>query len=273
MGTQTKIILLGTGNPNPDPERFGPALAVIVDDSVYLVDFGPGIVRRACSAGIKTEQLTKAFLTHMHSDHTVGYPDLIFTPAVINRIKPLEVYGPKGLKTMTNHILKAYSMDLNERGEGLEPSIMDGYEVKVREIEPGEIYSDKNALVEAIYVNHGSWPCFGFKFTTPDKTIVISGDTAPVQSFIEFARDCDILIHEVYSAAGLMNRKPEWKHYHSNYHTSSCELADIANKIKPKLLVLYHQLFMGKTEQELIAEIAKSYKGNVISGKDLDVFE
>jgi ribonuclease BN (tRNA processing enzyme) len=268
----TKVILLGTGTPIPDPERFGPSLAIRIGDSVYIVDFGPGVVRRAVAAGIKPSQITKAFLTHMHSDHTTGYPDLIFTPAVEGRLHPLEVYGPKGLKSMTQHILAAYNMDVEERSKGLEPTPMDGYEVKVQEITPGVIYSDNYVSVEAIYVKHGSWPAFGFKFITPDKKIVISGDTAPTRGFNDFARNCDILIHEVYSAVGLAHRKLEWIRYHSAYHTSSYELGDIATNISPKLLILYHQLFMGKKETDLLKEVRNRYSGEITSGNDLDVF-
>ncbi|MFX0173790.1 MAG: MBL fold metallo-hydrolase [Candidatus Hodarchaeota archaeon] len=268
----TKVVLLGTGTPIPDPERFGPSLAIKYDDSVYIVDFGPGVVRRAVAAGIQPLQITKAFLTHMHSDHTTGYPDLIYTPAVEGRQQPLEVYGPKGLKSMTQHILAAYNMDMEERRKGLEPTPMDGYEVKVNEIYPGSIYSDSSVSVETIHVKHGLWTAFGFKFITQDKKIVISGDTAPTPKFIDFAKDCDILIHEVYSAIGLTNKKPEWIRYHSAYHTSSFELGDLAAIINPKLLILYHQLFMGRTEKDLLNEVCELYSGDIVSGKDLEVF-
>jgi ribonuclease Z len=90
----THVILLGTGTPNPEPEHSGPAVAVVSGDRVYIVDCGPGIVRRAVQAGITMDQLTRAFITHLHSDHTVGYPDLIFTPAVTGRTAPLETALP-----------------------------------------------------------------------------------------------------------------------------------------------------------------------------------
>ena len=269
---ETKIILLGTGTPIPDPERFGPSIAIINNEKVYIIDFGPGVVRRAVAAGIKPVQMTTAFLTHLHSDHTTGYPDLIFTPAIEGRKQSLEVYGPQGLQSMTQYILAAYRMDIEERDKGLEPTPMDGYEVKVHEINPGKIFSDNLITVEATHVKHGSWPAFGFKFITKDKTIVISGDTAPTPKFIEFAMNCDILVHEVYSAVGLAKRNQEWISYHSAYHTSSYELGEIATKIQPKLLILYHQLFMGREEMDLVKEVSKTYSGEVISGKDLDVF-
>ena len=117
MNSKSNIILLGTGNPNPDPMRFGPSVAIVVNDTSYLIDFGVGITRRTYSAftqlGIKA--LTKGFLTHLHSDHTIGYPDLIFTPWVMGRSQPLEIYGPKGTQEMTDFILKAFNRDIKER--------------------------------------------------------------------------------------------------------------------------------------------------------------
>jgi len=271
----TRVILLGTGNPNPDPKRAGPSVAVIVDESVYLVDFGVGVVRRAVEAGLEPSQLTRAFLTHLHSDHTIGYPDLILTPAVVGRRTALEVFGPTGTQSMTDHILAAYEEDFRERISGLEPASTEGYEVNVHEIsgeKPGVVYQDCHVSVEAFPVEHGSWPAYGFKFLTPDKTIVISGDTAPSSTLIDQSRSCDILIHEVYSAISLETRAPEWRGYHSSVHTSSYELAKIASKAEPKLLVLYHQLSWNRTDDDLLEEIREGYDGEVVSGNDLDSF-
>ncbi|MDF1538753.1 MAG: MBL fold metallo-hydrolase [Candidatus Thorarchaeota archaeon] len=271
----TKVILLGTGTPNPEPDRSGPSVVIMVDEEVYIVDFGPGIVRRAIEAGLTSAHLKRAYLTHLHSDHTVGYPDLIFTPAVTDRNAPLEVYGPTGIEAMTNHILEAYKEDIRERTTGLEPANQNSYIVRVHEIQSnftGTIYSDDLVSVEAFPVDHGNLSCFGFKFKTPDKIIVVSGDTAPSDTLVEMARGCDILIHEVYSAKALQLRPTEWKRYHSSVHTSSYEVAEIASKVRPKLLVLYHQLSWTSTDEELVNEIRERYDGEVVSGNDLDVF-
>jgi ribonuclease BN (tRNA processing enzyme) len=275
----TQIVLLGTGTPNADPDRSGPAVAIVVNETPYLVDFGPGVVRRAAAAnrmGIKAlamPKLTKAFVTHLHSDHTAGYPDLILTPWVLEREQPLEVYGPKGLKAMTKHILEAYREDIQIRLNGLEPANETGYKVKVNEIKPGLIYSDQNVKVTAFPVKHGSWPqAFGYRFDTPDRSIVISGDCAPSESVIKNCNGCDVLIHEVYSQAGFATRPPVWQRYHSSFHTSTSELGEIATKAKPGLLILYHQLFWGTSEEQLVDEVRQFYKGRVVSGSDLAVF-
>jgi ribonuclease BN (tRNA processing enzyme) len=277
--SKTQIVFLGTGTPNADPDRSGPSVAIVVNDQPYLVDFGPGVVRRASLAlrngikGLVLPKLTRAFVTHLHSDHTVGYPDLILTPWVMERTEPLEVYGPKGLKSMTSHILAAYKEDIDIRLHGLEHANPGGYKVVAHEIKPGVIYKDANVTVKAFLVKHGSWKqAFGYRFETPDRTIVISGDTAPAGSIIENCNRCDVLIHEVYSQAGFATRTPAWQQYHSHFHTSSKELAELATRARPGTLILYHQLFWGMSEESLLTEIRAGYDGRVVSAHDLDVY-
>ena len=278
----TKIAFLGTGTPNSDPEHSGNSVAIIVNDTPYIVDFGPGLIRKAAAlspryggsiAGLAVKNIKRAFLTHLHSDHTSGYPDLILTPWVMGRDEPLEVYGPEGIKSMTKHILLAYKEDIKVRLYGLEPANNQGWRVNAHEIKHGVIYKDSNVTVEAFLVEHGSWPeAYGFKFVTPDRIIVISGDTKPCQNLIDNSRGGDILIHEVYSAVKFAERNAFWKNYHSQFHTSTCELAEIANRLQPGLLLLYHQLYWGCTDEEMVKEITDSYDGKVISAQDLDVY-
>ena len=279
---RTKVILLGTGNPNPDPKHSGPAVMILVDDQPYLVDFGAGVVRQAAALtsryggeleALEIKNLTVAFLTHMHSDHTVGYPDLILTPWVMGRNKPLEVYGPDGIKEMTKNILKAYNDDIKYRLYGLEPANNQGWRVNAHEITEGLVYEDEKVKVEAFLVKHGTWPnAYGYRFTTPDKVIVISGDTAPCENIIEYSRGADILIHEVYFKKTFDKKDEFWQKYHAINHTSTVELAEIAKKTQPKLLVLYHTLFWGGSEEDILAEIVEGYDGDVVVGKDLQIF-
>lgn len=278
----TKIVFLGTGTPNPDPQHSGISVAIVVNDTPYIVDFGPGLVRKAAALSpeyggkieaLSIENLKIAFLTHLHSDHTTGYPDLIFTPWVEGRDEPLEVYGPEGIKEMTKSILKAYKEDIKVRLYGLEPANNIGWRVNAHEIEEGIVYEDSNVTVEAFLVEHGSWPeAYGFIFRTPDRIIAISGDTRPSDNLIEKCKGVDILIHEVYSHESLKDREPFWQKYHPQFHTSTHELAEIASRIKPKLLILYHQLYWGRTDEDLIKEVVDIYKGKVVSAADLDVY-
>lgn len=267
-----QLILLGTGTPNAEPERSGPSVAVLANAIPYVVDFGPGVVRRAVAAGLQPPNLTTAFLTHLHSDHTAGYADLILTPWVLGRDQPLRVFGPPGLQAMTDHILAAYGEDIRERRQGLEQANSLGFQVRVEEIEPGFVYEDDNVRVVALPANHGSWPALSYRFSTPQRTIVISGDTAPHAAMTDNYTGCDVLLHEVYAWHGFQGRPSQWQRYHAAVHTSTRELAQIAAQVQPGLLVLYHQLLWGVTEEELVREITTHYGGRVVSGRDLDVY-
>lgn len=277
---RTRLVLLGTGNPNADPDRFGPAVAVVVDSSVYVVDAGAGVVRRAAAAmrrdsirALAAANLKIAFLTHLHSDHTVGLPDLMFSPWVLDRTVPLDVYGPPGTASMVRHLNEAYEQDIDIRLHGGEPSNKTGYGGRGFDVNAGVIYRDSLVKVTAFEVPHGTWPhAYGYRFDTPDRSIVISGDTRASDAVANACNGCDILVHEVISSKSLAARTPDWKAYHSAFHTSSIELGEVATKAHPKLLVLYHIIDPGVSESELIAEVKTHYKGTVMVGKDLDVY-
>ena len=290
---ETKLVLLGTGTPNACPDASGPSSAVVVGDRAYLVDFGPGVVRQAAKAyrngidALRPDRLVTAFCTHLHTDHTAGYPDLIFTPWVLERKEPLRVFGPKGIRDMTEHLLKAYKVDIDFRINGFEKANEVGYRVEIQEITSGVIYRDDRVTVEAFPVSHGTLESYGFKFTTPDRVIVISGDTAPLEIVAEKAKGCDILLHEVEYTAGLAAREPKWQKYHREVHTLSVDLAEIAKKARPKLLVTYHRIYhmeiqdntvdvgaeMARRNEAILEEIRNvGYEGPLVNGMDLDVF-
>lgn len=275
----TRVVLLGSGTPIPNPFRSGPAVVVLAQGQPYLVDFGPGVVRRAVAAqqqglrALDIRKLTRVFVTHLHSDHTAGYPDLIFTPAVAGRVDPLQVYGPPGIRHMTEAVQEAFREDVGMRRRQKERRDMRGYGVESHEVEPGLVYQDDAVKVIAFAVEHGSWEhAYGYRFETPDRTIVISGDTAPTDAVIEACNGCDVLVHEVYCKAGLDQGPAIWQSYHPAYHTSSVELARIAEKARPKLLVLYHVLFMGCSGKQLLREVRGEYQGEVALGRDLAVY-
>ena len=277
---RTHVVLLGTGTPSPDPERSGPATAVVVDETPYLVDFGTGVVRRAAAAvakgvtGLRLAQLRTAFVTHLHADHTMGYPDLIITPWIAGRNAPLQVYGPRGLKDMTEHVLAAYRVDLDNRmAERGEKSKL----VEVHEIQPGVVYRDAKVTVTAFKVPHGDLVAYGYRFQTPDRVIVISGDTSPTDNIVNACNGCDILVHEHYSLASFARVEPRWQDYRLRHHTSTKQLAELATKARPGLLILYHRANPGAAgapspESEVVQEMNELYKGRWVSGHDLDVY-
>ena len=275
----TQLVFLGTGNPNPDPLHQGPALAVVVNGHPYVVDCGPGVVRQAAAAtkkgvaGLTMDKLDRVFVTHLHSDHTLGLPDLIFTPAVTGRGGAIQIYGPKGIADMVENINRAWSLDKEIRFNGGEPSVPAAYGTEVHEVQPGLVYADANVKVTAVPVMHGHWEfAFGYRFETPDRVIVVSGDTTYCPALIEGAKGCDILVHEVYSAEGLKKRTPDWQKYHSAYHTSGSDVGRIASIVRPKLLVLYHELRMGLPPGQILEEVKTTYDGKVVEAEDLDVY-
>jgi len=281
QANKTQVVMLGAGTPNPDPENSGPAVAVVVNGESYLVDAGPGIVRRAAAAekkGVKAlapEQLKRVFITHLHSDHTLGLPDLMLSPWVLEREVALQIYGPPGTKKLVTHILKAYEDDIYHRTHSLEPVPKTRpWRPEVHEIKPGEIFHDANVTVTAFPVPHTQWKhSFAYTFQTADRRIVISGDTTPTDEIVRQCNGCDVLVHEVYSAEKLPTRPPEWQRYHRQSHTSTKELAELENRAHPKLLVLYHKLFWGTDDAGLVREVHEAgYKGQVVSGKDLESY-
>ncbi|MDP6580159.1 MAG: MBL fold metallo-hydrolase [Vicinamibacterales bacterium] len=279
--SRTWVVLLGTGTPGAEPDRFGPATAVVAGGTAYLIDAGPGVVRRAAAGAIvsglpalRPQNLRMAFFTHLHSDHTIGYPDLILSPWVLGRSVPLQVFGPPGLDAMTTALLDAYREDIRVRVEGPEQLRRDLLAVETREIEPGLIYEDPVMRVEAFAVPHGTWnQAFGFKLTTADRTIVISGDTGPFDGLVDIASGADVLIHEAYGAEGLRLRDPGVQRYHGTFHTSAIKVGEIAAEAGVGMVILTHQLHLaGETPDEMVDQVRLSFDGEVVYGRDLDIF-
>src|SRR5690349_4222539 len=232
----TRVVLLGTGTPIADPERVGPATAIVVDGVAYIVDAGPGVVRRAVAAArrdsidaLRVANLRYLFLTHLHSDHTLGLPDIMLSPAVLHRKGPLSVYGPPGTRAMVSNILNAYREDIQLRIPGLERGDSSAYRIVVHEVQPGIVYRDSNVTVTAFKVPHGSWrAAFGYRFDARGRSIVISGDTGPTEAIVDACRGCDVLVHEVYSKKGFDRLDSASRRYHSTFHTSAIEVGDLA---------------------------------------------
>jgi ribonuclease BN (tRNA processing enzyme) len=279
-----EIVILGSGYPAPDPDRQGPSLAIVANGKAYLVDAGTGIVRQANAAflrgncALRPGDLDIAFLTHLHSDHTLGLPDLIFTPWIAERTKALRLYGPEGTREMAAHILEAYEEDIHVRTTGLEGGNTTGYKVETHDVQPGNVYKDENVNVKAFLVKHGSWKeALGYRFDAGGKSIVASGDTSPGESVVEACGGCDALVHEVYSGRGMPANKhsmsvEQWMKYMSAFHTSATELGVIAARAKPKMLILTHWILLGNAKPEdMVREIRQKYTGPIIIAHDLDV--
>jgi ribonuclease BN (tRNA processing enzyme) len=299
---RTRVVLLGTGTPVPDPDRSGPATAIVVDDAAYLIDFGPGVVRRAEAAALKRRipavepsNLKVAFVTHLHSDHTAGYSDLIFGGWTSGRTVPLQVYGPSGLTAMTAHILQAYRVDIETRTNPNGPMrdagrFPDAWKVNAHEIKPGVVYKDGQVTVTAFATKH-AMESYGYRFDTPDRRIVISGDTNPVDETVKACDGCDVLVHEAQSVELLPKLPASIQSFVARYHTTTEQLAELAKQAKPKLLVVYHTISFppgiaparllrpGAAADALYAspeilqkELGSRYSGKFVIGNDLDVY-
>jgi ribonuclease BN (tRNA processing enzyme) len=286
--SRTQVVLLGTGTPPADPDRSGPATAIVVNDTPYLVDFGAGVVRRAKSAAVDKGitaldpvKLRVVFVTHLHSDHTVGYPDLILTPWVIGRRVPLEVYGPDGIKAMTEHVFEAYRADFETRTRDRAlytvGAFPEGHAVNAHEVRPGVVYKDDNVRVTAFATKH-AMESYGYRFDTADRSIVISGDTNPTQATIDACNGCDVLVHEVLTLEWLAKRR-DFQQYAARHHTTTEQLVELATKARPRLLILSHTSLSLRpavdsersTPAVMLREMAK-YTGQVVVGRDLDVY-
>lgn len=275
-----KLTLLGTGSPGCYPGSYQTAAAVVVNETPFVIDCGGGAVQRlaaACANGqpaLGLNKLNKLILTHLHPDHTAGLADFIISTWIKGRRDPLIIYGPKGTRKMVNHLIEAYELGIAAHWEEESPTAWP-LTYAVVEFSAGELYRDENVTISAFPVSHGVMETYGLKFVAAGKTLVWASDTRPVPSVIENAKGCDLLVHEAYSEVGINSPSfPYPVSYHRRMHTSTVELAEIAIQIQPKQLVLQHQMHLGPISDEaFLKEITDLYAGEVIFGRDLDVFE
>ncbi|MDH4049492.1 MAG: MBL fold metallo-hydrolase [Gammaproteobacteria bacterium] len=280
LAAATQVVILGTGTPIPDANRAGASIAVIHKGQAYVFDIGAGAVRNATRARYRYDipslypsQICCVFVTHMHGDHTMDYSELVYT-LWWRRPGQLQAFGPPGMREMTSGMTAMMAPDVRTRTSSAQPvPNPEGYKVSVSEIEDGFVFEKGDLRIEAFEVNHGDIrPAFGYRITTGDKSIVISGDTAYSDRLLEMARGVDILIHEVISDSGLAKNSPGFQAYHRKSHTPASELGRLASEARPGLLVLYHGLYYGVPENIIVDEVRSTYDGPVVLANDLDIF-
>jgi len=266
---KTSILVLGVGTPAMSAERSGTSIGVIVRGTIYIFDAGPGVERRMFEARARAnngiQRIGPVFITHLHSDHTLGLPPMLYH--VRDAGKPFALYGPPGLKNMMGHIVAAWQEDRDERVKGLQHSNPVGWETDVHEVTSGVVFQDANVTVKTFEVPHGNWQhALGYRIDTPDRSIVISGDTRPTDAIVQACNGCDVLVHEAIFESAV---SPE---YIGAYHTTPAQLGDVAARAKARMVVIYHHAPATIPPSEFVRAVLAKYQGPVMFARDLDTY-
>jgi ribonuclease Z len=268
-----KVTLLGTGTPQPIMERFGPSILVQAGSENLIFDAGRGCLQRLKQINVSYDKITALFLTHLHSDHTVGLPDLWLTGWLISkRDTPLKVFGPTGTAEMIRYLQKAYAYDIKIRIED-DKAPEEGSKLLTTENKEGVIYENNGVKVIAFLVDHYPvTPAYGYRIEYQGHSVVLSGDTRYSENLIKFAKGTDLLIHEVAIAPDTLS-KSDPKYNILAHHTTPEQAAKVFNEVKPKLAAYSHIVKLyGKNEQEIMQRTKANYAGPIIMGQDLMSF-
>jgi len=279
-----RVTLLGTGVPTPRPDRFGPSTLIEAGDQKLLIDAGRGAAIRLFQIGIPIGRIDALLLTHFHSDHTSGIPDIWLTGWLEShfgtRRRPFQVLGPTGAKALMANLEKAYAADIEIRTAD-EKLPREGVAVAVEEFNSdGAIYQKNGVTVIAFEVDHGDLikPAYGYRIEYGGRSVVISGDTRFNENVIKFGTGADLLIHEVAIARPELMAESYIKRIMA-HHTTAREAGMVFARTEPKLAAYTHLVLLASkdvspaTISDLIAETRKSYDGPLEVGEDLMCFE
>ena len=270
-----KVTLLGTGTPDPRMDRFGPSILVQAGEKKLLFDCGRGAAQRIAQLKIPFTTIDALFLTHLHSDHTVGIPDLWLTGWARGRKIPLEVWGPDGTKAMMSHLAEAYQFDIQIRQiDDKLPA--QGVVVVANDIQQGVVYDRDGIKVTAFWVDHGVVkPALGYRVDFSAHSVVLSGDTRYSENLIKFSQQTDVLIHEVVDPDTFKANNPlmpaERIQAITGHHTTAEQAGSIFTQVKPKLAVSSH--IVPGDARNLGAQTRKTYSGPLEVGEDLMSFD
>jgi ribonuclease Z len=285
-------VLLGTGYPRPDNDRAGPSTAIVIGEKVFLIDAGRGVMMRLAGANLAPKNIRAVFLTHLHSDHIDGLPDVFHSTWQFGRTQPFELYGPTGTQDLVDGIMKFYAADIHIRRDLTEKLPATGAMINLHTVREGVIYSDEDVRVTAFLVDHAPVePAFGYRFDQLETrigvgnlpevsstvreiaSIVISGDTHPNENLIRYAKNADVLIHEAYlpQIKAPTDTASDSQPWFTRYHSTATEAGDDAARANVKLLVLTHLIphRSSNADAEFRSEAAKSFHGPIIVGHDL----
>jgi len=268
-----RVTLLGTGAPPPVLNRFGPSTLVEAGQQKFIFDAGRGAMQRLHQLGIPFADISGMFLTHHHSDHVVGFPDLWLTGWIGRpwgkRNVPLPVWGPEGTTQMMEHLTKAFAVDIRVRSHNYP---LDGVKLLATEIAEGVLFDQDGIKVTTFKVDHFAerLPAYGYRIDYKGRSAVLSGDTTFNENLIQHARGADLLVHEVTAASGSAAENAEQLKRISANHTTPQQAGEVFTRVKPRLAVYNHLLlFGGAKPEDLIPATRKNYSGPLLVGEDL----
>lgn len=265
------VILLGTGFPRPNPDHAGASTVVAYGDKWFVVDAGRGATMRVAATDLDYAKMQAVFLTHLHSDHTAGLPDLFNTSWQFGRKSvPLALYGPPGTKKLANAMLEFFAEDIHLRRDIQERHPAAGATIRTHVVREGVVYDDGEVKVTAFVEDHRPVKyAFGYRFDAGGTSVVVSGDTRPNANLIRFAKGADVLVLEAYL--------PEYFEKVDDavvaaklkaYHTTAEEAGQIAAAAGVKKLVLTH-LIPGNADDTFRERASRTFKGEIVVGRDL----
>jgi ribonuclease Z len=272
-----RVTLFGTGCPQPVMIRFGPSTLVEAGDQKLLFDAGRGSLQRLTQLKVRWQDVGGLFLTHLHSDHVVGFPDLWLTGWLIvpGRAVPLPVFGPRGTSRMMFHLKQAYDYDIRIRLQN-DGASRAGIEIRATDIQEGVVYNKGGVKVTAFVVDHAPVkPAFGYRIDFAGRSVVLSGDTRVSRNLIRYAQGVDVLVHEVFIPETLarMGVPPKRAEKIINYHTTPEQAGEVFTQAKPRLAVYSHICLPNASGPDLMAPTRKTYAGPLEAGEDLMTIE
>jgi ribonuclease Z len=254
-------------------DRFGPSILVEAGGEKFVFDCGRGATQRLEQIQIHVGEITALFVTHLHSDHVVGIPDLWLTGWLRGRKIPLRVWGPAGTKNMMTHLQEAFEFDIHIRRDVDEKLPGEGALVEAKDVEEGVVYEHDGLKVTAFFVDHGLVkPALGYRVDFGGHSVVLSGDTRPSENLIHWAKGTDLLIHEVIDPEAFIQErgrllKPEATRQILGHHTTPEQAGTIFATVRPKLAVYSHVI--PGNGQNFVTLTRKTYAGPLEVGEDL----
>jgi ribonuclease Z len=270
-----RVTLLGTASgPRAFVDKAGISTLVEAGGERLLFDAGRGFMQRLVQAGFPMNAVSKLFLTHLHSDHVIGVPDLMLTPwsAAPERKVPLEVWGPDGTRDMMRHLTEAFAFDIHMRRDVDESFSSDGIRMVAHDIQPGKVYEKNGVTVTAFLVSHGLVkPSYGYRVDYAGRSVAFSGDTSPSDNLVAVCKGVDVLIHEAIDLEVLRRLVPDKLRMEAivERHTTPEQAARVFSRVSPRLAVFSHS----PGTAAIVAQTRRSYSGRVEMGEDLMVID